>query len=331
MRELHAAHRAFAGRRHHVGAVGGGAVADDLGVDLGAARAGALELLEHQDAAAAGDHEAVAVLVVGAARPLGRVVVLGRHGAHGVEQHRQRPVELLAAAGEHAVGLAELDAFDGVADAVRRGRAGRADRVVEALDLVGGREVGRDRARHGARHHERADALGALLLGDDGRLHDGAGGRPAGAGDQAGALVGDLGLAEARVGDRLLHGEIGVGRAVAHEAAQAAVDQLVDVDLQRAGDLAAEAELRVLRHELDAGLAVLQRLRDLGGVVADRGDDAQAGDDDTLHDVSRCRRGCDRVLEQADLQAGGFVDQLAVGMHEAVGDAEHQLAQRSRA
>ena len=40
-------------------------------------------------ARAAGDHEAVAVLVVGARGDRGRVVVARRHGAHGVEQHRQ--------------------------------------------------------------------------------------------------------------------------------------------------------------------------------------------------------------------------------------------------
>src|SRR5215475_7568860 len=39
-----------------------------------------------------------------------------------------------------------------------------------------------------------------------------------------------------------------------------------------------------------------------------------------------CRNGC-RVLHQADLEAGDFEDLLAVGMDEAVGDAQHQLAQ----
>ena len=60
---------------HHVEAVGRRAVADDLAIDLGAARLGVLEFLEHQDAGAAGDDEAVAVLVVGAARDLGGVAL----------------------------------------------------------------------------------------------------------------------------------------------------------------------------------------------------------------------------------------------------------------
>src|SRR5512138_854982 len=41
------------------------------------------------------------------------------------------------------------------------------------------------------------------------------------------------------------------------------------------------------------------------------------------------RSGLDRLrlaLEQADLQILGFVDRLAIGLHDAVGDAEHQLA-----
>src|SRR5216683_677665 len=73
---------------------------------------------------------------------------------------------------------------------------------------------------------------------------------------------------------------------IAHETAQAAVDQLVDIHFERAGDLAAEAEIAVLGNELDAGFAVPERARHLGGIVADRRDDAQARDDDALH-VSR--------------------------------------------
>ena len=85
-RHPHAAHRAFAGRRDHVEAVGGGAIADDFAIDARAARLGMLELFQHQDARAAGDDEAVAVLVVGARGMLRRLVEIRGHGAHGVEQ-----------------------------------------------------------------------------------------------------------------------------------------------------------------------------------------------------------------------------------------------------
>jgi hypothetical protein len=100
--------------------------------------------------------------------------------------------------------------------------------------------------------------LGPFSLAVIGGLHDGAGGRSARAGDDAGALVADFGVAEARVGNGFLHGEVGVGRTIAHEAHQAAIDQFLGIELQRTGDLAAEADLLVLRHELDARLAVLQ-------------------------------------------------------------------------
>src|SRR5215218_1374220 len=42
---------------------------------------------------------------------------------------------------------------------------------------------------------------------------------------------------------------------------------------------------------------------------------------------ARCHRGFDDVLEQSDLEAHGLIDRLAIGLHEAVGDAQDQLAQ----
>src|SRR6185436_7522236 len=43
--------------------------------------------------------------------------------------------------------------------------------------------------------------------------------------------------------------------------------------------------------------------------------------------ISAGRRGGHRVLKQSDLEAVGLVDRIAIGMDEAVGDAQHQLAQ----
>jgi hypothetical protein len=62
----HAARRALARGRDHVVAVRRRAVADELAIDAGTARLGVLEFLEHEHAGAAGDDEAVALLVVGA-------------------------------------------------------------------------------------------------------------------------------------------------------------------------------------------------------------------------------------------------------------------------
>ena len=75
-RLLHAARRALAARRRRrdVEGVGAGAVADHLAEDAGAAGLGVLERLQHQDAGALRHHEAVAVAVERAARPLGLVV-----------------------------------------------------------------------------------------------------------------------------------------------------------------------------------------------------------------------------------------------------------------
>src|SRR5690606_5525398 len=55
---LHAAYWAYAARVYHVVAVVGGAEADRVSVDLGAAGQGVFEVLDHDHAGAAGDDEA---------------------------------------------------------------------------------------------------------------------------------------------------------------------------------------------------------------------------------------------------------------------------------
>src|SRR5258708_13310708 len=47
----------------------------------------------------------------------------------------------------------------------------------------------------------------------------------------------------------------------------------------------------------------------------------------TTRFMSAGRRGDGRILDQPDLQAADFVDLLAVGMDDAVGDAQPELAQ----
>jgi hypothetical protein len=192
-------------------------------------------------------------------------------------------VFFFAAAGEHHVLLAHLDLFHGVADAVSAGGAGRGDRVVHALDLERRGQAGGDGAAHGARHAVRTDALDAFLAQDVEGFHLVEGGGAAGTGDQAGARVGDLFLAEAGVLDRLLHGQVGEGGGVAHETVDLAVDQLFQVQVDRTGDLAAQAHLGIGRVETDARLAGTQA----GGygffVSAQAGNDAQTGDHYTTH------------------------------------------------
>ena len=128
--------------------------------------------------------------------------------------------------------------------------------------------------------------LGPLARGRVGRLDDGAGGGAAGADDQAGALVGDLGRGEAGVGDRLLHGDVGIGRAGGEEPRGPPVDQRFPVDGRRGVDLAAEAQLGIVRRRDDAGARLPQRGGDLLGAIADRRDDAHAGDHHSAHEGS---------------------------------------------
>src|SRR5690606_6154849 len=135
---LHAADCAFPARGYHVVAVGGGAVANHFGVNLGAARQGAVPPLDHDPAAAAGADEAVTLGVVGAGGLFRGVVVLGGQRAHGVEQHGLAPVLLFTATGKDHVLLAHLDLLHGRADAVRAGGTGGGDGIVDALDLERG-------------------------------------------------------------------------------------------------------------------------------------------------------------------------------------------------
>src|SRR6185312_4139476 len=111
------------------GAVGGDAVANQLGVDARTACLGVLVLLQHQHAAATGDDEAVAGGVVGTRGADRGVVVVAGQRAHRVELRGHAPVFLFAAAGEHHVLRAVADQVGGRADAVRRGGAGGGDGI----------------------------------------------------------------------------------------------------------------------------------------------------------------------------------------------------------
>ena len=280
---LHAARGAFTGWRHHVVAIGGGAEAHQLGQDGCAPRARMLQRFQHQHAAAAGDHEAVARRVEGARGLLGPIVVAGGHGAHRIEQQRHLPALFFAAAGEDHVLLVPGDQLRGVPDAVRAGRAGRGDGVVDALDAERRGQAGRDRAAHGARDHERADAFDALAAQRVGGQHLVRAGGATGAGDQPGARVRNLCRRQTGLLDGLLHRQIRVGRRVAHETQRAAVDHRIERQLGAAAHLAAQAALGVDRVEAQARTPFAQAVRHVRAVVAQARDDALTGDDDSTH------------------------------------------------
>ena len=79
----HAAERAVAVRRRRGDVIGvaGKPIADELGIDLGAARLGVFEFFQHHDAGALAHDETVAVLVIGTRGALGLVVEIGRERA----------------------------------------------------------------------------------------------------------------------------------------------------------------------------------------------------------------------------------------------------------
>ncbi len=143
----------------------------------------------------------------------------------------------------------------------------------------------------------------------------------------------DLVRRQARLGDGVLQGDMGIGRGIAHEAQLLAVDARFQVDVGHARHLAAHAQLGELRHGTDARAALAQRGLHGGEVVADAGNDARAGDDDTLshaHAPASSRAGAaaaaSSFFEQAHAQVGGHVDFLAVGQEARIADRHDQLA-----
>jgi len=63
---LHAGNGTVARRGHHVFAIAGGTKAHHFGEDVGATGQGVVQAFQHHGTAAAGDHETIAVRVVGA-------------------------------------------------------------------------------------------------------------------------------------------------------------------------------------------------------------------------------------------------------------------------
>src|SRR5207248_6840593 len=116
---------------------------------------------------------------------------------------------------------------------------------------------------------ERPDAAGALLARSVGGGNNGLGRGTAGAHDEAGALVLDLVLLEARIDDCLLHRRIIPCRTVAHEATHPAIDSRIEIERRRAMDLAAKAKARVVIGSDDAGFSFPQRGNDFLRVVSD--------------------------------------------------------------
>ena len=150
------------GLRDVVG-VAGHAVADDLGEDARAAALGVLERFHDQDAGAFADDEAVALGVKRAAGALRLVVARGErlHGGKSADAHgRDRGFR---AAADHHFGVAALDEAEGIADGVRRSRAGRGRRRIRAARAVANRDHAGRQIDDGRGNEKRGDAARAAF------------------------------------------------------------------------------------------------------------------------------------------------------------------------
>mmetsp|Transcript_111172 Transcript_111172/g.354165 ORF Transcript_111172/g.354165 Transcript_111172/m.354165 type:complete len:435 (-) Transcript_111172:475-1779(-) len=269
-RQLHAALAAEAGRGDDVIAVRIGRVAHQLSVDPRTAGLGVLKLLEDDHAAAAGDDEAITILVEGPGGLLGGVVALRRQCAHAVEHRGELPALVLPCTGHGHVDLAELDLLHAHTDAMRARGAGGGDGEGGALQLECRREHGRDRGAHGPGHsvgtHLVFPALPLLLHRGDGLRDVRDGGAALAQDARAAGVLPVLRIRQAGVLDGVVQGDVGILRVLAHEAQGLAVDLFLDLrlgQLRGAANLATDVVLQVLLREGDTRLCLIQRVGDL--------------------------------------------------------------------
>jgi len=96
--------------------------------------------------------------------------------------------------------------------------------------------------------------------------------------------MGDLSGLQTGLRDGIGESDIRVRGGITHEATQLAVDARFQIDLRQTGDLAAQSAFGKLGHEADAGPAFLKGRGDGGQIIAQTGDDARSGDNDSAHD-----------------------------------------------
>ena len=149
--------------------VGRGPIAHYLGQYVGAPRLRELKVFQQERARALGQHEPVAQLVE-RARSLLRLVVAGREGSHRAECRQPNLAHGgFGATREHGFSLPAPDDLRGLANGVRRRRAGRHHRVVRAFDAHLDRDLPGSQVGQYHRNGERADLGGAFVAyGQDG-------------------------------------------------------------------------------------------------------------------------------------------------------------------
>ena len=303
-RRLHGAIGAVAvlGRGGDVPGVARHAVADDLGVDLRAARPGVFVFLEDDDPGALAHDEAGMAPVIGARGLLRRVVIGGAQGLAGEEAgDTERHDGALGPARHHHIGIVQHDHPRRVANSVHAGGAGRHDGVVRPLQAVADRDLAAGQVDQGRGDEEGADAARTGFGQDRRAVGDGAQAAYAGPHDDAGAflvlvrlgmpigvvqsLVGRCDAEQDEVVDPLafLGRHDGVGIKAAGDVGPAPAATVHARNLARDG--AAEAFGIEGRDLSDAGTALEDAFPAQIDPVAQGRDKAETGDDDATHDV----------------------------------------------
>ena len=204
----HGIGRATAGRmrRGHVIGVVRVTVADDLGVDVRAARQRMFQRFEHQDRRPLAHHEAVAVAVKGPARRL-RIVAALAQRAHDVKgRHGDGQNGRLASTRHHHIRVAAAQQLEGLATRRRAAGAGTHHRVIGPLQVVVDGNLAARAVHEHVGNHERAHLAQPLLARQIEVLAEAANAADAAANDHADARGVLRRHVQAGVGHGLLRG-----------------------------------------------------------------------------------------------------------------------------
>jgi hypothetical protein len=120
-------------------------------------------------------------------------------------------------------------------------------------------------------------------LRDLSRIDDRPGRGAARADDQTGPVIRNLGFTQARIGNRLIHGDVGIGRAGGEEAGRAAVNKAFPINDRGGVNLTAETQFRIVGRSNDPRLGLLQGGQNLICIVSNRGDNTDTRYDDAAH------------------------------------------------
>src|ERR1035437_2507853 len=268
------------GLRHVIG-VRGHTVANQFRQDGRAAAAGMLEFFEDEDAGAFAHDEAVAILVPGTAGAGGVVIARGKCAHGGESAYAHGSDGGFGASGNHYVGVMVLDDAKGIADGVGAGGAGGGRRFIRTLGAEAHGNVPGGEVDDGGGNEKRGNL--ARSAGEEGVMFaldhvESADARA----DMHAYALGVFGC-DLEVGH--LHRFVGGGEREVDEAAHLFyfffLDEIEGIEVADLGcDLAGNRGGVEPGNAVDAVLAREQSLPHRGGGIAQRADQADAGNDD---------------------------------------------------